>query len=236
MGLFDFLKIKTTTTLTPEQTMSVLVEDLPEHYKTFRQFKNYIEFLEHNELGLALESLIELANESGHFFSEDFWLGLANSADTMKMKKQVNYCKDQTKKTKCEISWVISKGSTVNKIDETHYQHYYSQKVYDGWNNERRRKDKLQSFVDKDGFHIQKGGRDGTIYYIENGKVCEIYWEISGIPQYDILVRFDVVDAWVLPTKQPFAADEKKKIERALILWLKEENIRADINPSSASL
>jgi hypothetical protein len=216
--------------------MRVLVDDLPEHYKTYQQFKNYIEFLEHNEWGLALESLIELADESGHFFSEDFWLGLSNAAHKMKMKRQANYCRDQSNKTKQKMSWIISKGSTANKIDDTHYQHYYSQKVYDGWNNERRRKDKLRSFIDKDGFHIQKGGRDGTIYYISNGKVCEIYWEISGVPQYDILVGFDVVDSWVLPTKQLFTADEKKKIETELILWLKEENIRTEINQSSTNL
>lgn len=133
--------------------------------------------------------------------------------------------------TKSKIDWIISKGETVHKIDDTHYELYNSQKIIDDRDNKQREKDNLKSFINKNGFHIIKGGRDGMLYYISHGKVCEIYWEISGVPHLDILIGLDLVDSWSLPTKHLLTDEEKKRIETELLIWLKEQNIRADIYP-----
>ena len=217
--------------ITPAATIRVILGNIPEYYKESKDFQKCMAHFELNEWGPAIECLVAMADESGHYFSDDFWFGLADAAGKMNMNTMAQYCREQSRKTKSILNWPISKGSTVHKIDDTHYKQYYAQKVYDRWDNERRIKDKLQSFIDKDGFHIQKGGRHGTIYYISNGKVCEIYWEMSGVPQYDILISFDLVDSWALPVKQLLTEKEQQQIKTALILWLNEQNIRSDINP-----
>lgn len=234
MGLFDFFKTKTEQTktepdLTTEQIIRALIDDIPEHYRTHRQFINCIEYLEQGEWALSHDSLIELADESEHFFSDDFWLGLADAATKMNLNEKADYCREQLRITKSKISWTIPKSSTVEKIDETHYQHYYSQKLKDSWDNKRREQDKLKSFINKEGFHLSKGGRNGTLYYIANGKVCEIYWEISGVPQFNILLYFESLDSWALPTKQKMTSDEKEKIKSELLDWLTEKNISAEL-------
>ncbi len=103
VGLFDFLKTKTSSSLTPEQIIRNLVDDMPDFYTTHKQFKDCVEFLQYREWGLALESLIEMATESQHFFSNNFWLGLADAADKMKMNEEANYCREQTKVIRSKI-------------------------------------------------------------------------------------------------------------------------------------
>lgn len=91
MKLFNFIKKRSKT---PEQIFRHLVEHIPTSYTAHHQFKNYIEFLEHSEWELALDSLIELANEAPEYaFPEAFWLGLAEAADKMDLDKTREYCK-----------------------------------------------------------------------------------------------------------------------------------------------
>jgi hypothetical protein len=81
----------------------------------------------------------------------------------------------------------------------------------------------------KNGFHIISKGREGTIYYVENRKVLEIYLEVSGVPQFDILVYFDSVENWKLPTVQKITLKEKSEVKEKLINWLKAKKIRAEL-------
>ena len=79
------------------------------------------------------------------------------------------------------------------------------------------------------GFHIKYYGRADTIYYIENEKVLEIYFEMSGVAQYDMLVYFDSLKGWTFPKDEPFAFQEQSKIREKLIEWLKSKRIRSDL-------
>ncbi len=215
----------------PEEIINDVIDDVPEFYKTQEQFINCKKHLDNLEPDLALQCLINMANESGHFFANNFWNMLAKAADKMKLVAEGNLCRAQIIKNQKSISWIISKGSTVCKIDDTHYNHYYSQKTLDNWDNERRIKDKLQSFINIDGFHFVNNGRDGMLYYILKGKVCEIYWEMSGVPQYDIIISLDLIDSWALPVKQLLSESEKKSIEKDLLIWLSEHKVNAEIYP-----
>jgi hypothetical protein len=98
MKLFSFIKRKLKKDPTAEQRIRRVIEYMPEFYKTHRQFLACIEYLDYNEWGLALDSLIQLADETGHYFSEEFWLELAAAADTMKLTKEAGYCKEQIKR------------------------------------------------------------------------------------------------------------------------------------------
>lgn len=70
---------------------------LPEKYKDQIQFINCADFLKHYEFGLALESLIELANEIEYIFPRDYWNYLMIAADKMRMEKEAAYCKIKLK-------------------------------------------------------------------------------------------------------------------------------------------
>jgi hypothetical protein len=96
--LFNFIKRQPKADYSPEQSIRRLVDYMPDFYRRQRQFIDCIEFLEHREWELALDSLIELADETEHYFSEDFWLGLADSADKMGLTDKANYCRKQIKR------------------------------------------------------------------------------------------------------------------------------------------
>lgn len=98
MKLFNFIKRQQKTDFSPEQTLRRLVDYMPDFYRTHRKFSNCVEFLENSEWELALDSLIDLANETEHYFSEDFWLGLADAADKMVLTDKSKYCRNQIKR------------------------------------------------------------------------------------------------------------------------------------------
>jgi hypothetical protein len=98
---------------------------MPDFYRTHRQFINCVEFLENREWELAFDSLIELADETEHYFSEDFWLELADYADKMDLTDKANYCRKQIKqneediKSKTPFGWTFSTpylGETQRRI------------------------------------------------------------------------------------------------------------------------
>lgn len=92
---FDFFKKRIKT---PAQILRRLIVHIPASCASHCQFKNYTEFLAHREWKLALDSLIELANESPkHSFPAAFWLDLAEVADKMKLGETREYCKSQIK-------------------------------------------------------------------------------------------------------------------------------------------
>ncbi len=102
---------------------------------------------------------------------------------------------------------------------------------YERWAKERHKKDRCDRLIKKDGFHDKGGGQDGHIYFVENGQLCEIYYERSGDRQYHILLHFDTLTEWALPTKKIMTTNEKDYTRERLILWLKQKNIKADLNP-----
>ena len=67
------------------------------------------------------------------------------------------------------------------------------------------------------------------IYYIDNGKVLEIDFEMSGVPQYDLLPYFDNLKGWTIPKNEPFAFNEQTAIKEKLIKWLKSKRIKTDL-------
>ena len=67
------------------------------------------------------------------------------------------------------------------------------------------------------------------IYYIDNGKVLEIDFEMSGVPQYDLLLYFDTLKGWTIPKNEPFAFRQQSEIQERLLAWLKSKRIKSDL-------
>jgi hypothetical protein len=76
------------------------IDLIPDGYKNQRQFLNFADFLKHNEYGLALESLIELADEIEYSFPDGFWNNLIIIATKIGMIKEADYCKLKILKNK----------------------------------------------------------------------------------------------------------------------------------------
>lgn len=97
MNIYALFKKRKVTPqeLTPVEILRLMQASLPEIYKDSEHFIQSKDFLNHNEWGLALDALIAMADEKGHYFSEDFWLNLAICADKMQMIQQSEYCRLQ---------------------------------------------------------------------------------------------------------------------------------------------
>lgn len=95
------------------------------------------------------------------------------------------------------------------------------------WALDRLRRDNVDQMIRTNGFYNKPSGRTGTIYYVEDGKLCEIGLEISGVSQYDMIIFFDLLSEWIFPVKKLMTSKEKLNIETKLKIWLVKENINA---------
>jgi len=189
---------------------------LPSVYNDHRQLKNSNDFLQQNELGLALDSLIELAEETGHYFSDKFWLDLADAADKMEMNEERDFCRQQIRNTEKDLKFKVSFGSTIEKIDDTHFQHFISEKTKDKWTNERRDKDNVDQILNIDGLHFKSHGRNGFFYFVDKGRLAEIEYELG---VNGLIIWFNSTDNWAVPDKLPLTRDEKMTIKTEIEKW-----------------
>ena len=214
--LFNFIKRQSKPDVSSEEIIRHLVDYMPEFYRTHRQFINCIEYLDNNEWELALDSLVELVNETNHYFSADFWLELASSADKMNLIEKANYCRKQITRNNFDIGSKTPFGWTTIKIDDTHYQHYISDKLKEEWASERHEKDKVNELLTKEGIHLQSHGPSGFLYITDNERIAEVEWELGRI---GFIIYFSHLTNWSLPTKQKLTVDEKRKIKIDIIQW-----------------
>ena len=215
VNLFNFIKKQPKVDLSPEQAIRLLVDYMPEFYSTHRQFINCTEFLDNREWELALNSLIELADETEHYFSEDFWISLADSADKMGLTDKAIYCKNQIKRNAEDLKTKTPFGWTTIKFYDT-LQHQISEKLQEEWAMERRKKDKVHELLTREGVHLKSHGRSGFLYITDSGRIAEVEFEL-GID--GLILYLNSLSNWVLPIKQILTADEKQKIEIDINNW-----------------
>ena len=156
--------------LKPFAMLLLIQEYIPEFYKENKGFKESEEYLRYNEWGLALESLIELADDSGHYFSNYFWNNLTICANKMEMFAEAEYCRQQLIKNETTLGSKLPNGSTAVKIDDNTYQHYTAKIVINKLADNRREKDKLDELINNDGFHIKWHGRGGLFIMLTTEK------------------------------------------------------------------
>jgi len=221
MKLFNFIKKKTKANFSVEQTIRRLVDYMPDFYRTHRQFVNCVEFLDKNEWELALDSLIELVNETGHYFSEDFLRGLADSADKMGLTYKGDYCRKQIKRNEKEVKSKTPFGWTTIKFNDTHFQHHISEKLKEEWATERRINDKVQELLKEEGVYVKSHGRSGYIYFVTNGKIAEIDFDLGANA---FILYFSKTTNWELPERLPLTPEEKQNIRNGIMNWASKTN------------
>jgi len=72
-------------------------------------------------------------------------------------------------------------------------------------------------FGRKNGFRIKSYGRVGKIIFVDSEKVCEMDLEVSGVPQFTILICFDALRYWTKPEGVLITNEEKLEIRSKLI-------------------
>lgn len=129
---------------------------------------------------------------------------------------------------KANIS-VVSADNARVKVEDDFIVHKIDESTREAWMQERHQKDNVSSLMNYDGFHDKVHGRSGTIYYVKDKQLCEIYCEMSGVSEYDLLISFDQLEEWILPQKRKITVIEKESIKEELIAWLTEKRISAEI-------
>lgn len=176
--------------------------------------------LAQHEYELALESLIELAVESGHYFSQYYWEALAEIADKLKLSARARYCTSQNGRTLRDGVGKIPLGWVMDKQDATHRICHIAESIKESWDTERRRKDRVERMLPHDGFRMCAHGRAGIIYYVSNSRVLEIGYDIAGGKNVDYIIYFEGATHWALPVKQELLPEEKEVIRSKLGKWL----------------
>ncbi len=80
-----------------------------------------------------------------------------------------------------------------------------------------------------EGFTFKPQGRSGFVYYKESNHVLEIYWEMSGVPEFDILISPLEIREWTVPPGCPISPEKQKEIVAGLGKFLVASKVRADI-------
>lgn len=96
------------------------------------------------------------------------------------------------------------------------------------WTAIRRRRDGVAQLPE--GFSFRPSGRDGFIYYRKDHRILELYWEMSGLDDQDIILFLRGLRQWVLPVSEAVDLADQRGIEAALRQWLTSNNMRASIN------
>ncbi|MHC4167870.1 MAG: hypothetical protein ACYSWQ_13000 [Planctomycetota bacterium] len=78
-------------------------------------------------------------------------------------------------------------------------------------------------------FIMSDSGRCGTITYHEGVRRIEIYWEISGNPDGDIVVWPNLRE-WSSPENTTIGKEHQLEILRSLRQWLKNRNKKSNID------
>jgi hypothetical protein len=84
-------------------------------------------------------------------------------------------------------------------------------------------------FRRKNGFRIKSYGRAGKIIFVDNERVCEMELEVSGVPQFTILIFFEALQYWTKPEGVLISNEEKLEIRSKLIDWLAKKNLKAQL-------
>jgi hypothetical protein len=200
----------------PEKSLQRIVDYMPSFYAGSRYFSECTEALERGDLKLAARSLIRLAAESGHYFSEEYWETLADVADSLNINEERSFCKEQIRRNESELHSKTPFGWTTVKIDETHLRHYIPEKLQEEWASARRERDHVQELLPHDGIYIKPYGRSGFIYFVNKGRLAEFETEI-GVNGH--IIYFSSSNSWVLPSRQPITQDEKQFIKDKISEW-----------------
>ena len=79
------------------------------------------------------------------------------------------------------------------------------------------------------GFTFEGTGRCGYVYFKEQERLLEVYWEMSGVPQFDYLLSPQGLSEWCYPARVPVSPARQSELLAELKAWLSAKKIRTDL-------
>jgi len=79
-------------------------------------------------------------------------------------------------------------------------------------------------------FKMNNRGRSGSITYHSADNMIEVYWEMSGVPEYDILLAPIDLREWDEPKGVKIQLEMQIDILQKLRKWTKEQKLKTDID------
>jgi len=102
---------------------------------------------------------------------------------------------------------------------------HVSEKDVARWDRQRWKEDGVDRLPD--GFSLKPHGRNGSVYYRADGRVLELYCELAGAPEIDVLVNWDGLNAWIWPERSETTSEDRVRIRNLAEEWFKTRRIRA---------
>lgn len=202
--------------MSPSQILQRLIDYVPEHYTGHKAYGHIQMHMRTKQWEWALLSLIELADKSGHYFAEEYWLQLADAARQLDKPEKEAYCKAQIVRNREEIRMATPFGWTTVKIDDTHFQHHISKRIREQWDAARHKRDEVDSLLEEDGIHQKADGRSGRLYYVNNGRLAETEYEFG---EDGLILYFVYTTHWIRPKKEALTEEERTEARKAIMDW-----------------
>ncbi|CAN5371834.1 hypothetical protein BH11BAC3_BH11BAC3_31800 [soil metagenome] len=217
-----FKKKKENQEKTPYDVIGELIDYMPEIYLNSVEYKDCIHYYQNKDLELTIKCLIKLVDESGHYFPNVFWNNLRKVTNEMNLKAESEFSNKQLERNAKDLKLSFPLGWTVSKNDDAHYTNYISNKLTAKEVIKRHEKDKVYKLITKDGIHKRPCGPDGFIYYVNNLRLTEFYYDRNS---GGVCIYFEEVDDWILPIKKSFTDTEKIEIKCNLVSWGEKNKI-----------
>jgi hypothetical protein len=120
-------------------------------------------------------------------------------------------------------------GWTQTQISENTYITNIPAEQKRKWKEDQRKRDLIENLLNKDGFYLKLSGRAGMVYYVEDEKICEFDFEISGVPKYNFLFSYSDLNNWFFPQELQMTANKKEEIKLKFIEWLTNKKIKGKV-------
>ena len=201
-----------------KENFQLLKDSVPELHKKHPKWVQCIAYADKAKWASALSSLIEIADSSRFYFSEQFWSIASEAAQLLNRKEETAECQKQITRLKHD-QVILPFGWTSKKNGAGIFEVYISRKLQEDWDTERRRKDGLTSLVNKEGFHFKPHGKMGYVYYVSQGKIAEVEWH-EGEIEGSTFSKY-----WIYPEKSLLTDEEFQEAYAALKQWAALESI-----------
>jgi hypothetical protein len=78
-----------------------------------------------------------------------------------------------------------------------------------------------------DGFTLRPRGREGSLYYKEDGHVLELGFEVAGDQDRSILVSRAGLKRWITSGQAPLNLEDQQRLEALAVEWLRNMGLAA---------
>jgi hypothetical protein len=72
-----------------------------------------------------------------------------------------------------------------------------------------------------DGFTLRTRGREGSLYYKEDGNILELGFELAGDKDRSILISRTGLMRWINPGQDPVSLEDQQRLEALAVEWLR---------------